>query len=111
MTDTTQSALDALEVTQADRMLIEAIINDYHTTRLAGSDYVTHILGKPRTQRAFARHRIAAIAAAEARGRAAERADVVWWLRMLAVMRAMQNPSQLADAIERGEHLAKESGQ
>lgn len=47
-----------VEVTQADRMLVEAIINDYHTTRL-DSDYVSHILSKPRTQSALARHRIA----------------------------------------------------
>ena len=56
MTDKTE-----LEVTQADRVLIEAIINDYHTTRL-DSDYVSHILSKPRTIAAFARfarHRLA----------------------------------------------------
>ena len=47
-----------VEVRQADRMLVEAIINDYHTTRL-DSDYVSHILSKPRTQTALARHRIA----------------------------------------------------
>lgn len=53
-----------VEVTQADRMLVEAIINDYHTTRL-DSDYVSHILSKPRTQAAFARHRTASAPAGE----------------------------------------------
>ena len=48
----------SIEPTQADRMLVEAIINDYHTTRL-DSDYVSHILSKPRTQAALARHRLA----------------------------------------------------
>lgn len=43
-------------VTQADRELIEAIINDYHTTRLT-SDPVPHILSKPRTQKALATYR------------------------------------------------------
>ena len=28
---------------------------------------------------------------------------IVAWLRMLAILRAMQNPGQLADAIEAGE--------
>lgn len=42
------------KITQAHRMLIEAIINDYHTTRL-DSDYVPHVLSKPRTRDAFAR--------------------------------------------------------
>jgi hypothetical protein len=53
---------DTYTVTQADRMLVEAIINDYHTTRVDGSDYVSHILGKTRTISAFARHRTEAIA-------------------------------------------------
>lgn len=47
---------EELRVEQGDRMLVEAIINDYHTTRL-DSDYVSHILSKPRTKAAFARFR------------------------------------------------------
>ena len=34
-----------------------------------------------------------------------ERAKIVAWLRRLGIMRAMRNPSQLADDIEAGEHL------
>lgn len=52
-------------VDAVDRVLIEAIINDYHTTRL-DRDYVPHILSKPRTVEAFARHRQAALTAARA---------------------------------------------
>lgn len=65
-----------VEVTQADRMLIEAIINDYHTTRL-DSDYVSHILSKPRTQAAFARHRVRALPQAGASLTAAQKAGPV----------------------------------
>jgi len=35
----------------------------------------------------------------------AERDRIVAWLRSLGVMRAMQNPSSLADKIEAGDHL------
>ena len=72
----------AIEVTQADREAAkryfrEADTSDvFHGTELA---------------EAFARRRLA------------EREAVVKWLRMLGIMRAMQNPSQLADAIEAGE--------
>lgn len=62
---------DEVKVTQEVRALIEAIINDYHTTRL-DSDYVPHILSKPRTRdafAAFARHQ------AEQRG-----GEVVAWM-------------------------------
>ena len=52
-------------VEAVDRMLIEAIINDYHTTRL-DRDYVPHILSKPRTVEAFAHYRQAALTAARA---------------------------------------------
>ena len=52
-------------VEAVDRVLIEAIINDYHTTRL-DRDYVPHILSKPRTVEAFARHRQSALTAARA---------------------------------------------
>lgn len=43
-----------IKVEQRHRMLVEAIINVYHTTRLS-DDYVSHILSKPRTKSAFAR--------------------------------------------------------
>ena len=52
-------------VEAVDRVLIEAIINDYHTTRL-DRDYVSHILSKPRTVGAFAHYRQAALTAARA---------------------------------------------
>lgn len=45
---------DEVTVTLELRALVEAIINDYHTTRI-GSDYVPHILSKPRTQNALAK--------------------------------------------------------
>lgn len=35
------------------RQLIDAILCDYHTTRLAETEASVHILSKPRTQAAF----------------------------------------------------------
>ena len=54
------------------RNLVSAVINDYHTTRLADVSPVDHILSKPRTQ--------AAIAALDA-ARGDPVAQVVEWLR------------------------------
>jgi hypothetical protein len=112
MTNTTQSALDALEVTQADEYAAEGFhgpfCNAFGPTPLACSCGV---------REAFARHRIAVIAAAEARGRAAERGDVVAWLRdegheLLRddADRAAEALGEAAYAIEAGEHLAKLEG-
>jgi uncharacterized protein (UPF0335 family) len=48
------AVIERIEVTEEDKKaLINAIINDYHTTRLSGTDAATHILTKWRTTKAF----------------------------------------------------------
>jgi hypothetical protein len=72
MTNPTQSALDALEVTQADR---DAACVTWHRLQTEGRNK-TELLSE-----AFARHRIAAIAAAEARGKAKATSAILAYLR------------------------------
>ena len=56
-------------VTDADRKLVETILNAYHTTRLKGADPVEHILSKGTVQKELANYR------------EAEVAKIVAWLR------------------------------
>ena len=73
-----------------DRRLVEAIINDYHTTRL-DSDHISHILGKPRT--------IAALTAA----RAQVEGEIAEWLRSQRVD-VPAHGWEFANTIAAGEH-------
>ncbi len=90
----------ACDVTQEDRQRAALEADENDSLSILKGDLDEHPLVQ-----AFARHRIAAIAAAEARADA----RIVAWLRTHS---GSFKASTVADAIEAGEHLAKlESGQ
>lgn len=76
-------------ITDAERKLVETILNAYHTTRLKDTDPVEHVLSKGTVQQAFARHR------------EAEVAKIVVWL--LEAEWPYRNDALIA-AIEAGEY-------